>query len=369
MDYEDSQAATATERIPLSSYQRAPGLQLDVHKFSSFVGFLVALLCGFIFAKYMQELHEVKLWFSHIKQVEQEISLRTEAGLYYSYFKMATQPEMSLRNTFVALLHDTSTEYPREINVLQRFNVYQELILATVYQILASYDWIRFFLPKPILFYVYSCFACAGFGITTLFLLSWMLNGSWIYGLLVFAWMTANLDDSTRAFFTVNLRENFALPFFWLQNMCTVAVLRSSSVALKKYYLIYFFSTFFFSLFWQFNQSIGLVATSMIMPQFASAVIPLLLLQSLAFFLVVLAQFAQPMAAASVCSVFNFSAIAVLSLTRKTKKNALVAVLCRFLFIFAVTAFASWAIRYVINVEADSHIWTFVKAKIGLLPK
>lgn len=54
----------------------------------------------------MQELHEVKLWFSHIKQVEQEISLRTEAGLYYFYYKFAVHPHMSFDNTIYALMHD-----------------------------------------------------------------------------------------------------------------------------------------------------------------------------------------------------------------------------------------------------------------------
>lgn len=77
---------------------------------------------------------------------------------------------------------------------------------------------------------------------------------SWLYGLLVFTWMLTNIDDSTRVFFTVNLRENFALPFFWLQNACVVVVLRFSNVACKKYYFIFFFSTFMFALFWQFNQ-------------------------------------------------------------------------------------------------------------------
>lgn len=77
---------------------------------------------------------------------------------------------------------------------------------------------------------------------------------SWLYGLLVFTWMLTNIDDSTRVFFTVNLRENFALPFFWLQNACIVVVLRLSNVACKKYHFIFFLSTFLFALFWQFNQ-------------------------------------------------------------------------------------------------------------------
>lgn len=182
-----------------------------------------------------------------------------------------------------------STEYPRQINVLERFNIYQELILALLYKFFASFRLLRdYYLPKPILFYVYSCFTFAGFGVTTLYLFSWALTGrhifflhllffflflivffyrffsmirsvqrkvfSWLYGLLVFTWMLTNIDDSTRVFFTVNLRENFALPFFWLQNTCIIVLLRSSNVARKKYYFISFFATFLFTLFWQFTQ-------------------------------------------------------------------------------------------------------------------
>lgn len=61
---------------------------------------------GLSYFRYMQELHETKLWFSHIEQVEQEISMRTEAGLYYSYYKFAVHPRISFDNTIYALMHD-----------------------------------------------------------------------------------------------------------------------------------------------------------------------------------------------------------------------------------------------------------------------
>ncbi|VDM12853.1 unnamed protein product [Wuchereria bancrofti] len=104
MDYEVSKS---TGRIPLLSYRVLNNrLNLNFNGLFSYIGFMVALLCGFVFGKYMQELHETKLWFSHIRQVEQEISLRTEAGLYYSYYKFAVHPEMSFNSTIYALVHD-----------------------------------------------------------------------------------------------------------------------------------------------------------------------------------------------------------------------------------------------------------------------
>ncbi|VDK63247.1 unnamed protein product [Onchocerca ochengi] len=374
MDYEICKSA---KRIPLSSYRVLYNrLNVNFSGFMNYIGFIFAVLCGFIFGKYMQELHETKLWFSHIEQVEQEISLRTEAGLYYSYYKFAVHPQMSFNKIVYALMHDNSTEFPRQINVFQRFNIYQELILAILYKFFASFRLLQdYYLPKPILFYVNSCFIFAGFGVTTLFLLSWTLTGSWLYGLLVFTWMLTNIDDSTRVFFTVNLRENFALPFFWLQNACIVVVLRQSDVACKKYYFIFFFSTFLFALFWQFNQfilvlqSISLVGMSLIIPHLSSTVTSFLLLQSKAFFLVVLAQFGQPMNITSICTAFNLSSIVILRLTTKTERNRMNIILLKSVYIVALTLSLSCFIRYLVGAEADTHIWTFVKAKIGLISR
>ncbi|CAG9535008.1 unnamed protein product [Cercopithifilaria johnstoni] len=367
MDYEVSKSA---ERIPLSSYQvLSKRLNLNFDGLSNYIGFMVTLLCGFIFGKYMQELHETKLWFSHIEQVEQEISLRTEAGLYYFYYKFAVHPQMSFNSTIYALMHDNSTEFPRQINVFERFNIYQELILAVLYKFFASFRLLRdYYLPKPILFYVYSCFAFAGFGVTTLFLLAWALTGSWLYGLLVFTWMLTNIDDSTRVFFTVNLRENFALPFFWLQNACIVIVLRKrlgDGSRLKRFGCsINCCSEFILVL-----QSISLVGMSLIIPHLSSTIISLLLLQSQAFFLVVLAQFGQPMNIASICTAFNLSSIVILRLTTKTERGRLSIILLKSVCIVALTLSLSWFLRYLVGAEADTHVWTFVKAKIGLISR
>jgi hypothetical protein len=35
----------------------------------------------------MRDLHELQLWFSNIGEVEREISMRTESGFYYSFYK------------------------------------------------------------------------------------------------------------------------------------------------------------------------------------------------------------------------------------------------------------------------------------------
>ena len=55
--------------------------------------------------------------------------------------------------------HDNKTEFPNEVNILERFNIYQEIVLGIIY---------RVFQPKlrPILWYAYS-----GMGLQVIFMI------------------------------------------------------------------------------------------------------------------------------------------------------------------------------------------------------
>ncbi|VDM24048.1 unnamed protein product [Toxocara canis] len=345
---------------------------------NNLIGTVVAILCGIIFASYMQQLHETTLWFTNIKPVEQEISLRTEAGLYYSYYKSAVREGVTLSETIHELMHDTSTEYPREINVLKRFNIYQELILATIYNNLKRIPIFVEYLPTPMIFYVYSCFALTGFGVTTLFLLVWASHRSWIYGVLAFAWMCANLDDSTRAFFTVNLRENFALPFFWLQNFFAVRILQRTTTIPAKHLLAFTISTFLFALFWQFNQFILLLQSSalflvaLVIPSLSKTIVLLICARFVAYTFAFIAQFGQSMVFLSVCTSFEAAALVVLlvaprfcsAITRST--NPIISAFMKSIAVVALCAMINITKKMATASEWDTHIWTFVKAKLGI---
>lgn len=56
---------------------------------------IIGVCVGLAFAKhhtwYCYIQHENQMWFSNIKEVEREISFRTESGLYYSYYKQTIQ--------------------------------------------------------------------------------------------------------------------------------------------------------------------------------------------------------------------------------------------------------------------------------------
>lgn len=332
--------------------------------FSRFLGLSIFVTVCIAFSYYMYILHETKLWFSNIRQVEKEISFRTEAGLYYSYFKQVLQ-EPNLGSALKNLLSDKLTEAPNEINLLQRLNIYQEVFLALLYKVVSN-----FFVIESILFYTYFCFFLSGLGVGSVFLLSWELSGNFLFGLLTSAWTFVDIDDSTRVFFTVNLRENFALPFFWLQNLFIIKFLKSSEneKTFRSGLPIAIF-TFIFSLFWQFNQfilllqNVTLVLVSFIFNDKYLSIINIFIYQLVAFVFLFLFQFFQPMLMESLFVYFTFSSIVILYLnppSKNWKKSILN------LFLILILSFGLLNIvKVILQTESDSHIWTFVKSKLG----
>lgn len=72
--------------------------------------------------------------YCKFQEVEREISFRTEAGLYYSFFKQIVEAP-SFSQGLYDLTHDNVTEHLRTINILERFNIYQEVILGALYKV------------------------------------------------------------------------------------------------------------------------------------------------------------------------------------------------------------------------------------------
>lgn len=214
------------------------------------VGGTVALCIGLLTSVYLATLHENDLWFSNIKEVEREISFRTECGLYYSYYKQMLQAP-TLMQGFRGLIYDNKTESMRTINLLQRMNIYQEVFLSILYRVLPIQKYI-----EPVYFYIYTLFGLQAIYVTALYITSWLLSGTWLSGLLAAFWYVTNRIDTTRVEFTIPLRENWALPFFAIQIAAITYFLRPNLQPLSQRLtlLAIFISTFLFSLTWQFNQ-------------------------------------------------------------------------------------------------------------------
>uniref|UniRef100_A0A8D0ASV0 Dpy-19 like C-mannosyltransferase 3 n=1 Tax=Sander lucioperca TaxID=283035 RepID=A0A8D0ASV0_SANLU len=219
------------------------------------VGWSVSVGLGLLCCIYMATLHENDLWFSNIKEVEREISFRTECGLYYSYYKQMLQAP-SIQEGLSDLIHDNLTESKRTINLLQRMNIYQEVFLSVLYRLLP----IQVYL-EPVYFYIYTVFSLQAVYVIALYLTAWLLSGSWLAGTLAGVWYILNRVDTTRVEFTISLRENWSLPFLALQVTAVTCYLRPQLTALQQKVMVWlmYVTTFCFCLTWQFNQFILLV--------------------------------------------------------------------------------------------------------------
>ncbi|OQR75628.1 protein dpy-191-like [Tropilaelaps mercedesae] len=100
------------------------------------IGLLIglALLCGALNSLNGYSLFENDRYFSHLSNLEREMTFRTEMGLYYSYYKVIVNAP-SFTEGLKALVRNNVTEYPLTINTLKRFNLYPEVVIGLAYRI------------------------------------------------------------------------------------------------------------------------------------------------------------------------------------------------------------------------------------------
>ncbi|XP_023582717.1 probable C-mannosyltransferase DPY19L3 isoform X3 [Trichechus manatus latirostris] len=291
------------------------------------VGGTVALCSGLLTSVYLATLHENDLWFSNIKEVEREISFRTECGLYYSYYKQMLQAP-TLKQGLHGLIYDNKTESMRTINLLERMNIYQEVFLSILYKVLPIQKYL-----EPVYFYIYTLFGLQAIYVAALYVTSWLLSGTWLSGLLAAFWYVTNRIDTTRVEFTIPLRENWALPFFAIQIAAITYFLRPNLQPLSERLtlLAIFVSTFLFSLTWQFNQF-------------------MMLMQALVLFVL--------------------DSLDMLPAVKKNLKTGsffhrLGKLLLHLFMVLCLTLFLNNIIKKILNLKSDEHIFKFLKAKFG----
>ncbi|KAM6251180.1 protein C-mannosyl-transferase DPY19L3 isoform 4-T5 [Spheniscus humboldti] len=291
------------------------------------VGGIVALSLGLLTSVYVATLHENDLWFSNIKEVEREISFRTECGLYYSYYKQMIQAA-SIQQGLHGLVYDNKTESVRTINILERMNVYQEVLLSILYRILPIQQYL-----EPVYFYIYTLFGLQAVYVIALYVTSWLLSGTWLSGLLAACWYITNRTDTTRVEFTIPLRENWALPFFAVQIAAITYLLRTHLQPVQERLTLtaVFIATFLFSLTWQFNQF-------------------MMLIQALALFIL---------------DCFDMLPTVKKNLKKGGLLNRLGKLILHVLLVLCLTLLINKFIKKSLNLESDEHIFKFLKAKFG----
>ncbi|KAJ0056346.1 hypothetical protein NL108_006454, partial [Boleophthalmus pectinirostris] len=336
------------------------------------VGWSVSVGLGLLCCIYVATLHENDLWFSNIKEVEREISFRTECGLYYSYYKQMLQAP-SISGGLSELIHDNLTESKRTINLLQRMNIYQEVFLSVLYRLLPIQSYL-----EPVYFYIYTVFSLQAVYVMALYLTAWLLSGSWMAGALTGVWYILNRIDTTRVEFTISLRENWSLPFFALQVATITCYLRPQLSILQQKVMVWlmYVTTFCFCLTWQFNQFILLVQALIIYTldctDFLSTkqVTTLYLVQVSGLLSVWLLQFCNSMLLGSLVLSFIVAALFVRHCQSGLKTGSFLVRLGKLLLHTAMVLLLTFTINYLakkaLQLKSDEHIFKFIKSKFGL---
>lgn len=194
---------------------------------------VIGLFVGYLNYQHVYTLFENDKHFSHLADFEREMAYRTEMGLYYSYYKtIITAP--SFLEGVQMITRDTVTEHGHEINTLNRFNLYPEVILALLYRPFRAFaksaNWqvetcwqvnrgdLRPVescegIGNPHYFYITGVFVVAGTVATSLFYLGVLVSDSIFGGLLSILCFAFNHGEATRVQWTPPLRESFAFPF------------------------------------------------------------------------------------------------------------------------------------------------------------
>jgi hypothetical protein len=334
------------------------------------------LLCVYMGAKWglqMRLQHENDMYFSAIREVEREISFRTETGLYYSYYKQMVQAPTWMEGMH-SLVFDNITEHQRTINIIERFNIHQEIILATIYRLFPWKD-----LIEPVYFYIDTVFSLYGLYGMTMFLTAWLLSGTWLSGAVTMLFVFFNRGDVTRVWFSIALRESFAFPFIYFQLGLLVLYLKYTHKDMVKRLLLFAicFTTLAFVIAWQFAQFILLLQAFAMYAVRVVGIVPhektrnVFLIHVGSLLSVFILQFGNPMVLQSLVLSFNIAALLVFRIQRYKNKTGFFSHLCNaagYSILTFVLAFAlNFLIKFLLNVEADEHIINFVKSKLGLL--
>lgn len=369
------------------------------------IGLAVCLAAGLANSWMHRQMHEGDLWFTNIKEVEREISFRTETGLYYSYYKQMVRAPSFIAG-LNALVRDNHTEHPSTINVLQRFNVYQEVALATLWRAVPvglrrtiTLDGSRGGGGRPILFYLYSIYALHALLVCSLVALGAALAAAsapgasaargrrsasawcwWPVGVVGALLYTVHRVDTTRVTHSAPLREHFALPFLWAQIACITYFFRPAASwklqAVCK--LGVFLFTLLFSICWQFNQFILLLQAASLFATWSMnlvptrKVVPVLVFHATSVLAVSAAQYGNTMLLSSIHASFVPAALLVIYAWGEptiAMQQSVVRRIIRPLLLVAVvlvlTVLARLAVKTVLLGKADEHIYKFVLAKLN----
>ncbi|KAF2359532.1 Dpy-19/Dpy-19-like [Trinorchestia longiramus] len=244
------------------------------NKTSYMVLIVCALCCGLLNMLHTSTLFENDRHFSHLSDLEREMTFRTEMGFYYWHYKTLVEAD-TLLNGLASLVHNNITEYPSVINSLHRFNVMPEVVMAALYKSFRGLSrWAQLDLEQcykvtrgprlppvwscdglgvPANFYVMCAWVMAGFTASLVFLSGALLSRNLTGGVIAALFFFFNHGEATRVMWAPPLRETFSFPFSLLVNLIVTQTLRKP----RAHYIQALWiavATYCYLVSWQFSQ-------------------------------------------------------------------------------------------------------------------
>ncbi|XP_059478844.1 probable C-mannosyltransferase DPY19L1 [Neocloeon triangulifer] len=363
----------------------------------SFFYVIAVVLIAFGFASlhmyHVSTMFENDRHFSHLSNLEREMTFRTEMGLYYFYYKTIVEAP-TFSDGLVLILNDNVTEYPSVINTLKRFNLYPEIVIGAAYRLFAEVTgWLQIptkqcwqvergsGLPPilscegigdPMYFYLQAVWICAGLTAALIFIFGTFLSRSALGGLIAILCFFFNHGESTRVQWTPPLRESFAYPFLLAQMLSICVLLRDARTCWKEG-LLFATMTVCSLVTWQFSQFVLATQVVAVLILFAAGIVRkhillliLLLLAAAVHHSLLLLVGNELLASSFLVSLLAASLLAVLLLEPAIRRmplfirGALTLVVCSLLAVFLRSRLSA-----LFSSNDDAHILNLLRAKLG----
>ncbi|XP_076059997.1 protein C-mannosyl-transferase DPY19L1 [Oratosquilla oratoria] len=352
-----------------------------------------AICCGLLHSYHVSSLFENDRHFSHLSDLEREMTFRTEMGLYYSYYKTLVEAD-----NFVVglnrLVVDNLTEYPDTINTLRRFNLYPEVVLGGGYRMFTHITtWLGLetkvcwqvnrghdLLPvvsceglgDPMYFYLAGAWFSAALTVALLFLYGTQLSENLLGGFITVLCFFFNHGEATRIQWTPPLRESFAYPWSLALGFAVTIVLRRPLTS-WIYPILLGTIVMIYLLLWQFAQFTVVTTLAIVYVMYTVELIPakamlvILLGTTFGFLNGVVLQFGNNLLLASPLAgcilglllLYVFLEPLIQHLPYPTNKGTQLA------FLFISSAACKIELSQVFGVDHDTHILNILRSKLS----